>query len=207
MKLIVISNPIDLSNEHALLGALFEAGLEYFHLRKPDFTYHELERYIQLIPTQYQNRVVVHSHHQLAHEYGLKGVHYTKHTPYLSFAAMEEYMHQSASFHSLEELKTLNTNFQYVFLSPVFNSISKKNYHAAFEKNDLEIFLNNQISNCEIIALGGIDEDTIKEAMRLGFDGAAVLGALWQSADPIRKFDTLQKVCAAVNEISNEHHV
>ncbi len=207
MKLIVISNPINLNNEHALLCSLFESGLEYYHLRKPDFTVNEVEEYIQQIPQQYLNKVVLHSHHQLAIKYKVKGVHFTHKNPYKRSDNFPTNMHRSASFHSLEELKNTESIFQYVFLSPVFDSISKKNHKTKIDKTALKFLLEHKTNKPEKIALGGINEHTISEAMEMGFDGIAVLGAIWMSGEPVKKFKHLLNVCNTFHEIKKENHV
>jgi thiamine-phosphate pyrophosphorylase len=47
-----------------------------------------------------------------------------------------------------------------------------------------------------VIALGGVDEDRLETVRELGFAGAAVLGAVWRSADPADQFRRLQAQCA-----------
>ncbi|MGZ4048350.1 MAG: thiamine phosphate synthase, partial [Bacteroidia bacterium] len=66
-------------------------------------------------------------------------------------------------------------------------------------------FLKN--NNTKIIALGGIDENTIQEAINLGFDGAAVLGAIWMSKDPLEKFINLQNSLKKINAIKEVQNV
>jgi thiamine-phosphate pyrophosphorylase len=207
MKLIVISNPVNLNNEHDLLCSLFEAGLDLFHLRKPGLTYEELERYIQLIPQQHRNRVILHSHHQLTVEYKLKGIHFTAHDPYIGSDIFPAELQRSASLHSLEEIKNVNPDFKYVFLSPVFDSISKAAYKSKFDLEELKSSaLLRRGTGVEIIALGGIDEHTIAEAISFGFKGVAVLGAVWMSDDPLKKFKELKISLEAVNKNKIIHH-
>ena len=49
----------------------------------------------------------------------------------------------------------------------------------------------------EVIALGGITGANTLRCAELGFDGVAVLGALWQAAEPLKVFDVLQQSIAA----------
>jgi thiamine-phosphate pyrophosphorylase len=172
MKLIIISNPTNINNEHELLCSLFEAGMEIFHVYKPMVSEEEIQKYIKKIPLKYHNKIVLHSHY--------------------------------LKFHSLKELEECKEEFDYAFLSPIFDSISKKNYKAAFNEQELNYFLHNNKGK-KIIALGGIDEQTIPKAMELGFAGVAVLGALWMSSDPLKKFIRLQNCCKAINQIKNEY--
>ncbi len=206
MKLIVISNPINIQDEHAILSSLFEAGLSYFHLRKPDFTAQELEEYIQAIPEQYRDKVVVHSHHQLAVEYGLKGVHFTYKNPYQGSDNFPKEMHRSASLHSLEEIQNAGPAFQYLFISPVFDSISKVDYKSNIDKMALKLFLQEEDKTTEIIALGGINSDTVAEAADMGFDGVALLGSIWMSAEPLESFKLLLNITVGSNKTENSFH-
>lgn len=187
MKLIVISNRTNIENEHQILSSLFDNGLNYFHLRKPDFSLNEMDCYLQQIPNDYLNRIIIHSHYSLADEYKLKGKH-----KQASLDNNEENF-ISTSFHSIEEITNCATKYEYAFLSPIHNSISKREYKANFDKKELKQFLSTYTKNIELIALGGINEKNITESMELGFDGVALLGAIWQSKNILDTFKTIQK--------------
>ena len=77
MKLILISYPTNIDNEHQILAHLFDEGLEYFHLRKPGFSKARIINYLSQIPDKYYNRIVIHSHYDLIRKYNLKGIHIT----------------------------------------------------------------------------------------------------------------------------------
>jgi len=203
MKLILISNPINLNNEHTLLCSLFENGLEYFHLRKSDFTSDEMEAYIKQIPAEYLSKIVLHSHHHLVDKYHLKGKHKTSaNTSEITVKQLiadkaderriENFI--STSFHSTEEIMACDYNYEYAFLSPIFDSISKKGYTSKFNQTELKSFLSTRDKKMELIALGGISEETIHQAMDLGFNGIAVLGAIWNSKIPVKHFINMHKL-------------
>ena len=42
--------------------------------------------------------------------------------------------------------------------------------------------------------MGGIDEDKIETAKELGFSGVALLGAIWQSEQPVEKFKRIYEL-------------
>ena len=110
--------------EDKIITALFEEGLDTLHLRKPGTAPMFAERLLTLIPEQYHKRIVVHGHFYLKEEYKLKGIHLNGRNPNLP----EGYKgHVSCSCHSLDEVKERKSSCDYVFLSPVFNSISKLN--------------------------------------------------------------------------------
>jgi len=202
MKLIVISNPVNLNNEHKLLISLFENGLEYFHLRKPGFTSEELEAYIRQIPSEYKNRIVLHTHHHLVDTYNLKGKHKTSESANIGETGVQQLpadnaderrKYISTSFHSIDEVLVCNYDYEYVFLSPVFDSISKENYKTTFNKNELKSFLNSYTEKIKIVALGGINEDSISQTIDMGFDGVAMIGAIWNNKNPVEEFMSLKK--------------
>ena len=57
------------------------------------------------------------------------------------------------SLHSLQELSEDLQGLDYAFLSPIFDSISKPGYTAAFDAEALRHALSK--ATCPIIALGG----------------------------------------------------
>ena len=95
----------------------------------------------------------------------------------------------SASLHSWEEIKEVGgAGLTYVFMSPVFNSISKPGYAATpgLLRRPAGPF------PCKVIGLGGVDKDSIGELIREGWDGAAVLGWIWK--DPgmaVKRYEQL----------------
>ena len=111
-------------------------------------------------------------------------------------------------FHSLKEVEDCKEKYDYAFLSPIFDSISKAGYKSKFDLQELKNYLLLQRKKRgKVIALGGIDEHTITETFDLGFDGVAVLGAIWMSVDPVKKFNSLQNSLRAINKIKKEQHV
>ena len=53
------------------------------------------------------------------------------------------------------------------------------------------------VKRCQVpvIALGGISVGRVAEASKMGFEGVAILGAVWQASDPVKAFDELQNEC------------
>lgn len=94
-------------------------------------------------------------------------------------------------FHSLKELENCKEKYDYAFLSPVFDSISKAGYESHMDLKEVEKVLKNRED--KIIALGGIDEDKIDTVKALGFSGIALLGAIWKSDNPVEKFKQIKE--------------
>lgn len=184
--IIVISNPAPLKDEISILCQLFDNGLDCFHLRKKTYTEAMLKSYIKEIPEEFYNRIVLHSHYQLAAEYNLKGIHIP-----CSFKGQGINNTLSVSFHSVDEIQSFGTGFSYGFLSPLFDSISKEGYKSNFDFSVVKEFLTH--CNEKIIALGGIDEDKLKIVKDMGFSGIALLGAIWQNDQPVEKFKHIKE--------------
>lgn len=176
MKLILITSPTYFVEEDKIITDLFEEGLDILHLRKPDSAPIYAERLLSLIPEQYHKRIVVHGHFYLKDEYRLKGIHLNHRNP----VPPENYKgHISCSCHSLEEVKEQKRNCDYVFLSPIFDSISKLNYHSNYTPEEIKKAHKAGIIDKKVIALGGIDLDNIRQVKDYGFGGIAILGAIW----------------------------
>lgn len=193
--MIVISNPIAIANEISLIHSLFEEGLELFHVRKPDYSEIEMAKFIHQIKLEYRNSLVLHSHHDLAENFGINKIHFSEKTrkSAINFPArFPKHCRYSTSTHSIKEFNALENHFEYAFLSPVFKSISKENY--APETDLFDALKSRTNFQTKIIALGGIDSDNIKKTLENGFDAIALLGSIWNSENPIKQFKLCQKI-------------
>jgi len=190
MRLIVITSPDSVGNEIQIIISLFENGVEVLHLRKPDWDINKYEEFIKEIPFAYYKRLVLHSHYKLGEKYNIKGIHLTSdyrkgievnQVKELIRIASKRNLTVSTSFHSIEEVDQNILKFKYVFLSPVFDSISKVGYKTTFNKKEILEFLSNYTKSTEVVALGGIEYTNINEVKEMGFSNAAILGAIWNN--------------------------
>lgn len=180
MKLILITSPKFFIEEDQIITALFEEGLDILHLRKPETAPMFSERLLSLIPKQYHKRIVTHDHFYLKEEFNLMGIHLNSRNPDVPLGYKG---HVSCSCHSLEEVKQKKGHFNYVFMSPVFDSISKKEYLSNFSAEELKAAHKSGLIDKKVIALGGICSDNIRTIRKYGFGGAAVLGDIWDRFD------------------------
>ena len=81
MKLALMSTPHFFVEEHHILTALFDEGLEMVHLNKPDSEPVFCERLLSLLPNNYRKLIVTHDHFYLQNEYELKGIHLSERNP------------------------------------------------------------------------------------------------------------------------------
>jgi thiamine-phosphate pyrophosphorylase len=199
MKLILISSPVNLVDELATIVKIFESGLTYFHLRKPDFTKEEYELFLKEIPLKYRKYLIIHHHHELIYHYELKGIHHTRHTNFKPIQ-LQRSVHQSKSFHSIWEIENNQFPYDYVFLSPIYNSISKQGYQSNFDFSTLANWLRYKPHSSKIIALGGINKDKIIEVKQMGFDGVAILGIIWNEVSIDKRLEKLKAIQAKIEQ-------
>ena len=86
----------------------------------------------------------------------------------------------SRSCHSLEEIAQWKGVCDYLFLSPIFDSISKGGYTSAFTRETLLQAYHDGLFSKPVYALGGVSAYNIRSIYDYGFAGAAVIGSLWQ---------------------------
>ncbi|MBD0724347.1 thiamine phosphate synthase [Flavobacterium sp. L1I52] len=189
--MIIISNPIAVANEIKTVHALFENGLELFHIRKPEFSEEEMKAFVAAIGLEFRNRLVLHSYHHLAKEFGINRIHFSSTNRPDNFSKPNGFT-VSTSTHSIEEFNALSEDFGYAFLSPVFKSISKENYEP---KTNWATEIKKRINfQTKLIGLGGIQDTNLHQALQLGFDEVALLGSIWNSENPIQNFKLCQQI-------------
>lgn len=194
-KLIVITTPDFFQGEADLLVRLFEEGLMYLHLRKPGCHRADIKSLLDEIPSVYYARIRLHDCFEVTSTYPLGGVHLNRRNSQIPTGFKGCI---SRSCHSLQEIEKYS-DCDYLFLSPVFESISKEGYGSGFSIEALQKASAQNIIHDQVIALGGMSTTTIPRIRQLGFGGVAVLGALWgntpsaeQSANIIKHYKQLQ---------------
>lgn len=176
MKTIVITAPGEVKDEAARCNLLFAAGLDALHLRKPGASAEAYEAFICAIDPAFRPRVVIHDHYELAERYGLGGIHLR--AGRAADAAAWPHERVSISCHSVEEIQALPFRPAYCFLSPVFDSISKPGYTAAFPRLPEVGGLGTPV-----VALGGITPERVAACREAGFAGVAALGYIWEKPE------------------------
>lgn len=177
MKLIVITTEQRIEKEAEAIDQLFAEGLETLHLRKPSASVAEMEQLIRQIDPSFHTGIVLHDHFELLRKYRLKGMHLNRRNPERLPSVTGTV---SRSCHSLEEVEQ-SASCDYVFLSPVFDSVSKQGYKQGFTHEELFEASAQSIIHPGVIALGGITSQNIPQVAGYGFGGVAVLGTLWQN--------------------------
>jgi thiamine-phosphate pyrophosphorylase len=198
--------PTSYPNEIEALTLLFENGLNFLHLRKPNYLLQNMIDFIGKIPEQFHEKIVIHNHFSLLEKFELKGIHlsYNDRLCYNNSREKSKYFRNiiSTSCHSINELKENESKYQYTFLSPIFDSISKNNYCAKFTNNELFAAKSQGIISQKTIALGGIELDKIELTKKFGFGGIGIFGSLWQGNEEknveiiLQKFIKIKEKCS-----------
>jgi len=184
--IIVITPEEFVQNETELINELFQEGLNLLHIRKPFINSEEMTDFIQKIDLKFHQQLVLHSHYDLAKNFTISRLHFREidrqNDLYKSFT--DKII--STSVHNIEAFNELSKDWEYAFISPVFPSISKKGYGE--NSTILSDIKNRAHSNVKLIALGGINENNINEVFESKIDGVALLGAIWESDEPLNVF-------------------
>lgn len=193
MHIVVITPAGPVPHETETLRALLDRKVR-IHLRKPGWPPEALTLWINSIPRPQRKYLSLHVPPLPIQELQLGGWHLKSNTP-TDLVPASWNGRLSRSFHTLEEIEQYSgPALHYGFLSPIFDSISKPEYRRKFTPNTLKQFLAHRKRTMPLFALGGISPTTAREAQAMGFDGVAVLGALWHPttvADRIKVFEQL----------------
>lgn len=173
---IAITLPEILQEDALLIIRALECGYSRVHLRKPEASEEEIAGIIEQIPVKFRNRISIHYYPDIAVLYGLGGIHLNQRSNKVpaGFRGLV-----SRSCHSLEEVEKYKSECDYLFLSPIYDSISKKGYKSNFSKETLKKAAEQRIIDSKVYALGGVNESKVEEIESLGFGGGAMLGCVW----------------------------
>ena len=190
MRITVISPESDDPREMRAMEGMFTLGLERYHVRKPAWSLPQLESWILGLPALWRPRLVLHEHHGLVGKLGLGGRHEKDRPSHGETAGV------SRSCHDLPSLSHCIGRYGQVLFGPIFPSLSKPGYGPAgdFPWEELKSVLSRADgrTGSRVLALGGITAGRLHRCFELGFDGAAVIGAVWSRPDPIEAYVELR---------------
>lgn len=177
MKVIIITWPRFLPDEADAIRQMLDSGVFRVHLRKPDSTAEECAELLRSLPGSYLSRIVLHDHFELTREFAVGGVHLNRRNGQAPAGWKGSV---SRSCHGLAELKAAAGKYDYCFLSPIFDSISKQGYHAAYTREELAGASQTGLINERVGALGGVSVSNLSQVAAFHFGYAALLGEPWQ---------------------------
>lgn len=189
--IIVITKEEWVKSEAEIINQMLLEGLDLLHIRKPFFKENEMRELLGSIDQSFHSQLVLHSHYDLGKEYAISRFHFREvdrlhelHKPLVAKNII------STSVHNINDYNVLRSEWEYSFVSPVFPSISKKGY--GLDTKVLEDIKHRNNPEVQLIALGGIDENTIQRTLNAGAGGVALLGAVWNNAEPLKSFKKIK---------------
>ncbi len=195
MELFVITSSKDVPDEASLITKMFESGLTHLHLRKPKYSTSQMTDFLNEIPAHFHKHIVIHSHHQLALKFDLKGIHLT--STHLSKKWKYFFVRQrlklkfskiskSRSYSRLQQVyKKEDYTFDYILIGTMFNSITGE-FYSGFYEAGVKAALKN--AGKRFVARGGTSPKTVAKAAGLGFYGIAFNSYIWEHPSPYENF-------------------
>lgn len=180
MDVIVFSNENFMQGEVFAVNALLAIDPKIrFHLRKPRVDQFKLVIYVTELSVASRKQTVFHGFNitsMIPEEVVAPDGIITSTKPNI-FSEILPYRYFSA--HNTEEILA-NPGYDYYFLSPIYDSISKEGYKSAFSKTELTEFLHAH-PEIKVMALGGMTAEKVCECREMGFAGVAFLGEIWNA--------------------------
>lgn len=194
MQITVISPEGQDPREVAAMDGLFSEGLARYHVRKPQWSDGELEAFLLSLPGDWRPRLVLHGNPGLAEKLAVGGSHDRDEggiSPERGF---------SRACHDLSSLWQHLPVYEQILFGPVFPSLTKEGYgpDAEFPWGELQAILTRgrKEGDARVLAIGGINAAGLPRCAELGFDGAAVLGAVWNHPEPVRAYAAIRDAAA-----------
>jgi len=185
--ILVITPETKVQNETEIINRMFQEGLDLLHIRKPLMSREEITSFLYGIDEEFYPQLVLHGYYDLGKDHHISRFHFREADRngevYKSYTGQGTL---STSVHDIETYNVLGREWEYAFISPVFPSISKKGYGE--HSNVMKDIKHRKNPDVRLIALGGIDENNICTVFENGADGAALLGAVWESDQPLNTF-------------------
>ena len=178
MKIIAITTPKMIDEDAYLISNLLKMGIHSIHLRKPEATINECRQLLTKLTDAERAKIIIHDYPELYTEFSLKGIHINKNITSLPDGYNG---FKTRSCHSFEEIERYKTEYDYLFLSPIFDSISKVGYKSNFTKEELLKASTQGIIDSKVIALGGITLDMLPYFKELNFGGIAMIGGIYNT--------------------------
>ena len=178
LLIIAVTPPDFIPGEPERINEILSSGkADLVHIRKPYSEYDEMERLISSIKPELHPKLKIHDHFELLEKFNLGGIHLNSRNRKIYPKAESV----SVSLHDLNDIQNAKS-FDYFFISPIFNSISKPGYNSKFILNEISPV----IRGTKAIALGGVTPYKFSSLESAGFFGAALLGYFFPSDSSLK---------------------
>ena len=170
MKILLMTTPNFFIEEHQIVTALFDEGLESLHLRKPGSQPVFSERLLSIIPETYRRRIVVHDHFYLKDEFNLKGIHLSPRNP----QPPDGYKgHVSCSCYRPEDIRGLKRNMDYVLFS------IRQTPEDSLPIGMIRELVDEGTIDKKVYLQGFVSDEDIPVLRHAGVEGVVVQNAIW----------------------------
>lgn len=181
----VAADAITLVEEALKIEVFLRGGVDYVHVRKPDSD-DAVVALVKAVSPDLRRRLIIHSAFGQAVCLGVGGIHINSRNP--ETPELPHGMRVGKSCHSLEEIYTIANLgcYDYVTLSPIYDSISKPGYRSRFDLKDdglRKTLESSRSKGVKVYALGGVTPARYSELKEAGFSGACLTGAAWTNAE------------------------
>jgi thiamine-phosphate pyrophosphorylase len=170
-----------------LAAVAFAGGCRWFSLREKDLSREvqtSLALRIQTIGLRYGATVILHGDPETAEAAALDGVHLGANGDARAARALlgpKALIGQSV--HTPEEARTAPAEaLDYVIAGPAFLTASKPGYGPALGPEGLAAIV--AVTTLPVIAIGGIEAETVAICRKAGVAGIAVMGGVMRAEDP-----------------------
>ncbi len=186
MKIIAITTPRVIDEDVYIIKSLLDGGVDTIHLRKPESNISECRGLLATLDDECRARIIVHDYSELYYEFSLKGIHVNRNVTSLP-DGYDGF--KTRSCHSFDEVVCHKSDYDYLFLSPIFDSISKVGYRSGFSEEELRRASEAGVIDERVVALGGVTLDKIDYLRGLHFGGVAMIGAIYslEAVERLRK--------------------
>ena len=170
MKLVLMSTPNFFVEEHHILTALFDEGLELVHLNKPNSEPVFYERLLSLIPQKYRKNIITHDHFYLQNEYDLRGIHLSD----SNLQRPDGYRGSvSCSCDDIDSVSSVKKQMDYVICNITNEDL------AILAKDSAK----RKLIDKKVYASGNLSIDDLSLLGDLGFGGVVVDDIIWECFD------------------------
>jgi len=184
MKITLHTSPVETENELCLISELFEAGLDYLYIQKPDLDDFSLVDFTEQIPEKYWEKCIASSL-IITKEFDLAGYHFTQDIiskNNLYNQKILDWLHQnnkisSVTANSVKDLQEYIKSFKQILLLPSISVQKNLNYSGSFILSAKD----NKIN--------------FKTVLKQNYNGIDISDILWQhdnSQDAISQFIELR---------------
>ncbi len=191
---LVLFTPTRSAWDAKTVTKLFDAGLGRLHVQSVrEWKTPQYEAFLKQIPPAFWPRIVLDEQpdlvlsHQLGGFQMLPGDRIPPRWPKTAALSMK--------CHSYDEMRSTPKGCRYIFLSPVFPSVSKRDYVPQRTQREFQVIVERWRAEggCPVYGLGGITPQNTGRVRELGFDGMAFIGSVWEKDNPVHAFLELER--------------